>query len=249
MRCQPGSGSPFGRVRRSGNNRRSRASTSSGAARPLAQSALPVGCDGSGSSATSRPSSTTASHPQRETQSGQNAGMRRASSGMASTSRPAVWCGTVSVQCCTHNVAENAMTLQFGWWDHFEQRSDMPLWQQYDERIELIRHAEELGFYGYHIAEHHFTTLDMAPSPIVFLAAVARRTSEDPPGHDGAVPAAVSSDAADPGVLHDRPAFAWPVHAGRRPRRARPRARAVRQRHSRRCGKRTKRCWRSCNRG
>ena len=70
------------------------------------------------------------------------------------------------------------MTLQFGWWDHFEQRSDMPLWQQYDERIELIRHAEELGFYGYHIAEHHFTTLDMAPSPIVFLAAVARRTTK-----------------------------------------------------------------------
>ena len=70
------------------------------------------------------------------------------------------------------------MTLQFGWWDHFEQRADMPLWQQYDERIELIRHAEEHGFYGYHIAEHHFTTLDMAPSPIVFLAAVARRTSK-----------------------------------------------------------------------
>jgi alkanesulfonate monooxygenase SsuD/methylene tetrahydromethanopterin reductase-like flavin-dependent oxidoreductase (luciferase family) len=69
------------------------------------------------------------------------------------------------------------MTLQFGWWDHFEQRSDIPLWQQYDERIELIQHAEELGFYGYHIAEHHFTTLDMAPSPIVFLAAAARRTT------------------------------------------------------------------------
>ena len=70
------------------------------------------------------------------------------------------------------------MTLQFGWWDHFEQRADMPLWQQYDERIELIQRAEEHGFYGYHIAEHHFTTLDMAPSPIVFLAAVARRTSK-----------------------------------------------------------------------
>ena len=70
------------------------------------------------------------------------------------------------------------MTLQFGWWDHFEQRADMPLWQQYDERIGLIRRAEELGFYGYHIAEHHFTTLDMAPSPIVFLAAVAQRTSK-----------------------------------------------------------------------
>jgi alkanesulfonate monooxygenase SsuD/methylene tetrahydromethanopterin reductase-like flavin-dependent oxidoreductase (luciferase family) len=69
------------------------------------------------------------------------------------------------------------MTLRFGWWDHFEQRSDMPLWQQYDERIDLIQRAEEHGFYGYHIAEHHFTTLDMAPSPIVFLAAVARMTS------------------------------------------------------------------------
>ena len=70
------------------------------------------------------------------------------------------------------------MTLQFGWWDHFEQRSDIPLSQQYDERIELIRRAEQLGFYGYHIAEHHFTTLDMAPSPIVFLAAAAQRTSK-----------------------------------------------------------------------
>jgi alkanesulfonate monooxygenase SsuD/methylene tetrahydromethanopterin reductase-like flavin-dependent oxidoreductase (luciferase family) len=65
------------------------------------------------------------------------------------------------------------MTSQFGWWDHFEQRSDMPLCQLYDERIELIRPAEELGPYGCHIAEHHFTMLDMAPSPMVFLA-VAR---------------------------------------------------------------------------
>ena len=69
------------------------------------------------------------------------------------------------------------MALKFGWWDHFEQRSDIPVWQQYDERIGLIERAEAHGFYGYHIAEHHFTTLDMAPSPIVFLAAVARRTS------------------------------------------------------------------------
>jgi alkanesulfonate monooxygenase SsuD/methylene tetrahydromethanopterin reductase-like flavin-dependent oxidoreductase (luciferase family) len=69
------------------------------------------------------------------------------------------------------------MTLRFGWWDHFEQRSDIPLSQQYDERIGLIQRAEQHGFYGYHVAEHHFTTLDMAPSPIVFLAAVARCTS------------------------------------------------------------------------
>lgn len=69
------------------------------------------------------------------------------------------------------------MALRFGWWDHFEQRNDMALSQQYDERIGMIQRAERHGFYGYHIAEHHFTTLDMAPSPIVFLAAAARATS------------------------------------------------------------------------
>jgi len=77
IRCQPGSGSPFGRVRRTGWSSRSDASISAGEARPLAHRALPVGCDGSGSIATRRPSSTTASQPQREAQSGQNAGMRR----------------------------------------------------------------------------------------------------------------------------------------------------------------------------
>jgi len=69
------------------------------------------------------------------------------------------------------------MSLKFGWWDHFEQRADVPLWQQYDERLSLIQRAEQHGFYGYHIAEHHLTTLDMAPSPLVFLAAAARCTS------------------------------------------------------------------------
>jgi len=69
------------------------------------------------------------------------------------------------------------MALQFGWWDHFEQRSDVTRARQYDERIQLIQRAEQYGFHGYHVAEHHFTTLDMAPSPMVFLAAVARQTS------------------------------------------------------------------------
>src|SRR5262249_39583537 len=56
---------------------RSGASTKAGEARPFAHSALPVGCAGSGSIANSRPSSTTATQPQREAQSGQNAGTRR----------------------------------------------------------------------------------------------------------------------------------------------------------------------------
>ena len=37
------------------------------------------------------------------------------------------------------------MTSQFGWRDHFEQRSDILLSQQCDERITLIQHAEQYG--------------------------------------------------------------------------------------------------------
>ncbi|MBV9173182.1 MAG: LLM class flavin-dependent oxidoreductase [Chloroflexi bacterium] len=70
-------------------------------------------------------------------------------------------------------------TLEFGIWDHFEQQDPerVPLTQQYAERLELIVQAERLGFSRYHIAEHHLTPLDMAPSPNVFLAAVARETT------------------------------------------------------------------------
>ncbi|MGE0544928.1 MAG: LLM class flavin-dependent oxidoreductase [Dehalococcoidia bacterium] len=69
------------------------------------------------------------------------------------------------------------MVLRFGWWDHFEQQRGIPLAQQYDERLDLLRVADAHGLYGYHVAEHHFTPLDMAPSPLVFLAAAARETS------------------------------------------------------------------------
>lgn len=69
------------------------------------------------------------------------------------------------------------MQIDFGIWDHFERRRDVPAAQQYAEKVELLREAERLGFYCYHIAEHHLTPLDLAPSPNVFLAAVAQATS------------------------------------------------------------------------
>ncbi|MBV9323338.1 MAG: LLM class flavin-dependent oxidoreductase [Chloroflexi bacterium] len=69
------------------------------------------------------------------------------------------------------------MTLDFAIWDHFERQDGIPLNQQYEERIQLIVEAEACGFAGYHVAEHHLTPLDMAPSPTVFLSAVAQRTS------------------------------------------------------------------------
>jgi alkanesulfonate monooxygenase SsuD/methylene tetrahydromethanopterin reductase-like flavin-dependent oxidoreductase (luciferase family) len=40
----------------------------------------------------------------------------------------------------------------------------------------LIEAYDRLGFHAYHVAEHHATPLGMAPSPSVFLAAVAQRT-------------------------------------------------------------------------
>jgi alkanesulfonate monooxygenase SsuD/methylene tetrahydromethanopterin reductase-like flavin-dependent oxidoreductase (luciferase family) len=67
--------------------------------------------------------------------------------------------------------------LEFAIWDHFERQPGVPEAQQYAERIELVAQAEAYGFTGYHVAEHHLTPLDMAPSPMVFLAALAQATS------------------------------------------------------------------------
>jgi alkanesulfonate monooxygenase SsuD/methylene tetrahydromethanopterin reductase-like flavin-dependent oxidoreductase (luciferase family) len=71
--------------------------------------------------------------------------------------------------------------LEFGVWDHFEQQDPevVPLQQQYEDRIQYVVEAERLGFGRYHVAEHHLTPLDMAPSPTVFLGAVARHTSRN----------------------------------------------------------------------
>lgn len=60
----------------------------------------------------------------------------------------------------------------FDWIDH----ADVPLHQLYEERLQLVEAAEAAGFYSYHLAEHHGTTLGMAPSPALFLAAAAQRT-------------------------------------------------------------------------
>ncbi len=66
--------------------------------------------------------------------------------------------------------------MKFGMFDHMD-RNDRPDSQIYRDRIKLIQKAEEIGFYGYHLAEHHMTPLGLAPSPSVFLSAVAQATS------------------------------------------------------------------------
>jgi alkanesulfonate monooxygenase SsuD/methylene tetrahydromethanopterin reductase-like flavin-dependent oxidoreductase (luciferase family) len=67
------------------------------------------------------------------------------------------------------------MQLEFGVFDHLD-RNDLPLRDFYEQRLKVIEAFDRAGFYAYHIAEHHFTPLGMAPSPSVFLSAVGQRT-------------------------------------------------------------------------
>jgi len=65
--------------------------------------------------------------------------------------------------------------MEFGVFDHLD-LGDRPHERFYRERLEIVEACERAGFYSYHVAEHHLTPLGMAPSPSVFLAAVAQRT-------------------------------------------------------------------------
>jgi alkanesulfonate monooxygenase SsuD/methylene tetrahydromethanopterin reductase-like flavin-dependent oxidoreductase (luciferase family) len=68
------------------------------------------------------------------------------------------------------------MGIAFGIFDHMERRQSVGLDQLYSERLELLALADRLGFWGYHLAEHHQAPLGVAPSQNVFLAAAAQRT-------------------------------------------------------------------------
>ncbi|HYI27238.1 MAG TPA: LLM class flavin-dependent oxidoreductase, partial [Bradyrhizobium sp.] len=67
------------------------------------------------------------------------------------------------------------MNLEFGIFDHLD-RNDLPLADYYEERLKVIEAYDRAGFFAYHVAEHHFTPLGLAPSPSVFLSAIAQRT-------------------------------------------------------------------------
>src|SRR5262245_1743340 len=65
--------------------------------------------------------------------------------------------------------------MEFGVFDHLD-LSTAPLGEHYESRLKLIEAYDRLGIHRYHLAEHHATPLGLAPSPSVFLAAVAQRT-------------------------------------------------------------------------
>jgi alkanesulfonate monooxygenase SsuD/methylene tetrahydromethanopterin reductase-like flavin-dependent oxidoreductase (luciferase family) len=67
------------------------------------------------------------------------------------------------------------MKVDFGIFDHLD-HGGFELGEHYRNRLRLIENYDAAGFYSYHLAEHHGSSLGMAPSPSVFLSAVAQRT-------------------------------------------------------------------------
>ncbi|HTC53493.1 MAG TPA: LLM class flavin-dependent oxidoreductase [Steroidobacteraceae bacterium] len=67
--------------------------------------------------------------------------------------------------------------MKFGVMDHVDD-SGRPPHEHFETRLRFTETLDQLGFYSYHVAEHHGTPLGFAPSPNVYLAAVAQRTRQ-----------------------------------------------------------------------
>src|SRR5271156_4294572 len=74
-------------------------------------------------------------------------------------------------------VRRRSRAMKIGVFDHMD-RANVPLDQFFDDRMKLVEAYDRAGFHGYHVAEHHSTPLGVAPSPGVWLAAIAARTKQ-----------------------------------------------------------------------
>ncbi|KYH01503.1 LLM class flavin-dependent oxidoreductase [Bradyrhizobium sp. DOA1] len=68
-------------------------------------------------------------------------------------------------------------TLSFGIFDHLD-ADGHDVAKQYNDRLLLAEACDRLGFYAYHLAEHHCTPHGRSPAPNLFLSSVAQRTSQ-----------------------------------------------------------------------
>ncbi len=64
----------------------------------------------------------------------------------------------------------------FGIFDHIEDIPGTSTPQLLKDRLDLIKMADEAGFAGFHLAEHHGSDLCMAPNQEVFIAAASQVT-------------------------------------------------------------------------
>ena len=67
-------------------------------------------------------------------------------------------------------------SLEFGVFDHLDHGGRTPS-DLFDQRLRLIEKYDAAGFHGFYQAEHHGTPLSLSPSPNIFLAAAAARTT------------------------------------------------------------------------
>lgn len=65
--------------------------------------------------------------------------------------------------------------FKVGVFDHVDRGADDTA-AFYAQRLAITELYDRLGFYSYHVAEHHSTPLGLAPSPNVYLSMVAGRT-------------------------------------------------------------------------
>lgn len=65
--------------------------------------------------------------------------------------------------------------MKLGVFDHMD-RGQAPLGVMFEDRLRLAEAYDAAGFHAYHVAEHHATPLGVAPSPGVWMAAMAQRT-------------------------------------------------------------------------
>jgi alkanesulfonate monooxygenase SsuD/methylene tetrahydromethanopterin reductase-like flavin-dependent oxidoreductase (luciferase family) len=66
--------------------------------------------------------------------------------------------------------------VQFGIFDHIDDNGE-PHGKQLSDRLDLIAQIERLGFYAYHLAEHHGTPLSRVGAAGAFLGAISQRTT------------------------------------------------------------------------
>ncbi len=66
--------------------------------------------------------------------------------------------------------------MKVGLFDHVEHVDGKPLSTLFDERLRFAAAADEAGYWGYHLAEHHCSPVNMVPVPGIFLGALARET-------------------------------------------------------------------------
>jgi len=69
-------------------------------------------------------------------------------------------------------------TPTFGMFDHIEGIPGTSVADVLKDRLALVRMADEAGFAGYHLAEHHGSELCLAPNQELFIAAASQITED-----------------------------------------------------------------------